>query len=135
VTELPATQLRLASRVSPVSGRLFLLELSAGRIHSMNPDGSNEKTIVSDYRNRDGIVVNVEASHILCSKQPTYRQTVLRLGSSLYRGQYVIDEAFRSRSVRAQNPSAGQPDLQHELHVTDIGRDRLAPPETLTCEG
>ena len=27
------------------SGRLFLLELSGDRIHSMNPDGSDRKTI------------------------------------------------------------------------------------------
>ena len=28
--------------------RLFVLELNAGRIHSMNTDGSDRKTIVSD---------------------------------------------------------------------------------------
>jgi hypothetical protein len=46
------------------SGRLFVLELNAGRIHSMNPDGSDKKTIVTDCRNCDGIVVDVEAGHI-----------------------------------------------------------------------
>jgi len=46
------------------SGRLFVLELNAGRIHSMNPDGSNKKTIVTDCRNCDGIAVDVEAGHI-----------------------------------------------------------------------
>jgi hypothetical protein len=46
------------------SGRLFLLELSGDRIHSMNPDGSDRKTIVTDCRFPDGIVVDVEAGHI-----------------------------------------------------------------------
>jgi hypothetical protein len=44
--------------------RLFVLELNAGRIHSMNTDGSSRKTIVSDCHLPDGIVVDVEAGHI-----------------------------------------------------------------------
>jgi hypothetical protein len=44
--------------------RLFVLELNAGRIHSMNIDGSSRKTIVSDCHLPDGIVVDVEAGHI-----------------------------------------------------------------------
>ena len=39
------------------SGRLFLLELSGDRIHSMNPDGSDRKTIVMNCHFPDGIVV------------------------------------------------------------------------------
>jgi hypothetical protein len=46
------------------SGRLFVLELNAGRIHTMNTDGSDQKTIVTDCRNCDGIVVDIEAGHI-----------------------------------------------------------------------
>jgi len=46
------------------SARLFLLELSGGRIHSMNPDGSDRKVIVTDCHLPDGIVVDVGASHI-----------------------------------------------------------------------
>ncbi|MFM0268689.1 3-hydroxyacyl-CoA dehydrogenase, partial [Paraburkholderia sediminicola] len=41
------------------SGRLFFLELSGGRIHSINPDGSDLKTIVADCRLPDGIVVDM----------------------------------------------------------------------------
>jgi hypothetical protein len=44
--------------------RLFVLELNAGRIHSMNTDGSDRKTIVSDGHLPDGIVVDAEAGHI-----------------------------------------------------------------------
>src|SRR5262249_15812195 len=46
------------------SGRLFLLELSGDRIHSMNPDGSDRKTIVTNCHHPDGIVVDAEAGHI-----------------------------------------------------------------------
>src|SRR6516165_8706944 len=46
------------------SGRLFVLELSGDRIHSMNPDGSDRKTIVTNCRLPDGIAVDVAASHI-----------------------------------------------------------------------
>src|SRR6476661_9154296 len=51
----------VASAVVP---RLFVLELNAGRIHSMSTDGSDRKTIVSDCHLPDGIVVDAEAGHI-----------------------------------------------------------------------
>ena len=44
--------------------RLFVLEINAGRIHSMNTDGSGRKTIVTDCHMPDGIVVDVDAGHI-----------------------------------------------------------------------
>jgi hypothetical protein len=45
-------------------GRLFVLELSGNRIHSMSPDGSDRKVIVTDCHLPDGIVVDVGAGHI-----------------------------------------------------------------------
>jgi hypothetical protein len=44
--------------------RLFLLDLSGSRILSLNADGSDMKTIVTECRHPDGIVVDVEAGHI-----------------------------------------------------------------------
>jgi hypothetical protein len=44
--------------------RLFVLELNAGRIHSMNPDGTDSKVIVTGCELPDGIVVDVDAGHI-----------------------------------------------------------------------
>src|ERR1700759_977864 len=44
--------------------RLFVLEINADRIHSMNTDGSDPKTIVTGCHLPDGIVVDVEAGHI-----------------------------------------------------------------------
>ena len=46
------------------SGRLFVLELSGDCIHSMDPDGSDRRTIVTDCHLPDGIVVDAEAGHI-----------------------------------------------------------------------
>jgi sugar lactone lactonase YvrE len=53
-----------ASPPATPPGRLFLLELSGDRIHTMNPDGTGRKTIVSDCHLPDGIVVDAEAGHI-----------------------------------------------------------------------
>jgi hypothetical protein len=53
------------------SGRLFFLELSGGRIHSTNPDGSGRKTIVTDCRLPDGIVVEADAGHIYWTNMGT----------------------------------------------------------------
>jgi hypothetical protein len=44
--------------------RLFVLELNAGKIHVMNTDGSDRKTIVTDCHLPDGIVVDAKAGHI-----------------------------------------------------------------------
>jgi hypothetical protein len=63
MTVLQATKTKASSGATR-SGRLFLLELSGGRIHTMNPDGSDRKTIVTDCRLPDGIAVDVEAGHI-----------------------------------------------------------------------
>jgi hypothetical protein len=50
--------------VATTRPRLFVLELNAGAIHSMNTDGSDRRTIVTGCRHPDGICVNVEAGHI-----------------------------------------------------------------------
>ena len=59
-----ATKSKPLSGRKDAVGRLFVLELSGDRIHSMNPDGSNRKVIVTDCHLPDGIVVDVEAGHI-----------------------------------------------------------------------
>ncbi|MDB5977133.1 MAG: 3-hydroxyacyl-CoA dehydrogenase [Nevskia sp.] len=51
--------------------RLFLLELSGGRIHSMNPDGSDRKVIVSNCRLPDGIVVDENGGRIYWTNMGT----------------------------------------------------------------
>ena len=64
MTELQTTNRRPTSRVKALTGRLFVLELNAGRIHVMNPDGSDKKTIVTNCHLPDGIVVDTVARHI-----------------------------------------------------------------------
>jgi DNA-binding beta-propeller fold protein YncE len=47
------------------SGHLFFLDLSAGRILSANPDGSDLKTILTERRRLpDGLVVDVDVGHM-----------------------------------------------------------------------
>jgi hypothetical protein len=45
-------------------GRLFVLDLSGGRIFSMNPDGTDSKTLVSECRMPDGIVLDLGKGHM-----------------------------------------------------------------------
>src|SRR3954454_20157241 len=45
-------------------GRLFVLEVSGGRIHSMSPDGSDRKVIVTDCHLPDGIAIDNAGGHI-----------------------------------------------------------------------
>jgi len=63
MTVLQANRTKASSGATR-SGRLFLLELSGDRIHSMTPDGSDRKTIVTGCHLPDGIVVDAEAGHI-----------------------------------------------------------------------
>jgi DNA-binding beta-propeller fold protein YncE len=64
MAELSVSESRPASGGKTAVGRLFVLELSGDRIHSMNPDGSDRKTIVTNCRLPDGIAVDVAAGHI-----------------------------------------------------------------------
>ena len=64
MTDLQHLQSRRESGSKAAIGRLFLLDLSDGRVLSLNPDGSDRKILVTDCRMPDGIVVDVEAGHI-----------------------------------------------------------------------
>jgi sugar lactone lactonase YvrE len=44
-------------------GRLFVLDASGGRVFSMNPDGSDPKTLVTGCRLPDGIALDLEKEH------------------------------------------------------------------------
>ena len=66
MTDALATNSKSKSKRSgnAVAGRLFVLELNAGRIHSMNPDATDRKVIVTGCQLPDGIVVDADAGHI-----------------------------------------------------------------------
>jgi hypothetical protein len=55
---------RVASTAQPTIGRLFVLDASGGRIFTVNPDGSNQKNIVTNCRLPDGVALDVEAGYI-----------------------------------------------------------------------
>ncbi len=59
-----ASKPKVESVAKGAVGRLFVLDLSGGRVFSVNPDGSDRKVIVTDCPLPDGIVVDVEAGHI-----------------------------------------------------------------------
>jgi hypothetical protein len=64
MSDSDATQSEPAPNDRGAFGRLFLLEVSGGRIHSMRPDGSDRKVVVADCHLPDGIAIDVEAGHI-----------------------------------------------------------------------
>jgi hypothetical protein len=63
MTVLEATR-TTASSGAARSGRLFLLDLSGGRVLSMDPNGSNRRIIATDCPHPDGVVVDVAAGHV-----------------------------------------------------------------------
>src|SRR4029077_5300734 len=58
-----ATKTRTQSAANS-PGRLFLLDLSGGRVLSMDPDGSSRKIIATDCPHPDGVAVDVAAGHV-----------------------------------------------------------------------
>ncbi|KAA1176512.1 3-hydroxyacyl-CoA dehydrogenase [Rhizobium tropici] len=58
---------RVTSAITDEKGMrclLFFLDLSGGRILSLNPDGTDRKVIIAGCRSPDGIVVDSRAGHI-----------------------------------------------------------------------
>src|SRR5215470_4571403 len=53
-----------AAATETATDRVFVLDLSGGRVFSINPDGSGAKTLVTGCRNPDGIVVDAQAGFI-----------------------------------------------------------------------
>jgi DNA-binding beta-propeller fold protein YncE len=59
------TRARATGPAAKTGGRLFFMDLAAGRIFTSNPDGSDLKIIVNEGRKLpDGIVVDVAGGHI-----------------------------------------------------------------------
>jgi hypothetical protein len=63
MTLLEATKAE-ASSAAPHAGRLFVLDLSGGRVLSMDPNGSSRRIIATDRPYPDGVVVDVAAGHV-----------------------------------------------------------------------
>jgi len=64
MTEVHASKSARASAGKTAGGRLFVLEVSDGRIFAINPDGSDKKVLVTGCRIPDGLVIDREAGHM-----------------------------------------------------------------------
>jgi len=65
MSAMASTSINAEAKNAPTSGRLFFLNLSAGRILSANPDGSDLKTIINEGRKLpDGLALDIAAGHI-----------------------------------------------------------------------
>src|SRR5579864_3763616 len=65
MSAIASTRIDADPKNGPTSGRLFFLDLSAGRILCANPDGFDLKTIVNEGRKLpDGLALDVAAGHI-----------------------------------------------------------------------
>ena len=71
MTDAVVPQARPESSRSATLGRLFVLEASGGRIHSMSADGSGQKVIVDGCHLPDGIAVDAAAGHIYWTNMGT----------------------------------------------------------------
>src|SRR5258706_3411491 len=65
---MPAGEVREMNLVSPDDkasvGRLFVLDLSGARVFSVNPDGTDQKVLVTNCRHPDGVAVDPGSGHI-----------------------------------------------------------------------
>ena len=64
MAELLPAKARRASGGQATLGRLFVLDGSGNRVFAVNPDGSDQKVIVTGCRLPDGVAVDVEGGHI-----------------------------------------------------------------------
>src|SRR5215469_2626955 len=76
---------------STTSGRLFFLDLGAGRVLSANPDGSDLRTIINEGRKLpDGLVVDVTAGHIYWTNMGNLKKDDGSISRSDLDGKNVI---------------------------------------------
>ncbi len=65
MSAIASTPIDTETKNATTSGRLFFLNLSAGRVLSANPDGSDLKTIIHEGRKLpDGLALDIAAGHI-----------------------------------------------------------------------
>jgi DNA-binding beta-propeller fold protein YncE len=103
---------RAPKRASEVSGRLFFLDLGAGRVLSANVDGSDLKVILQEGRRLpDGLVVDAAAGHLYwtnmgslkandgeilrCDLDGTHVTTIVPQGGTFTPKQLQVDKVNR----------------------------------------
>src|SRR5262249_33417097 len=104
MAELSVSESRPASGGKTVVRRLFVLELNADRVHSMNVDGSDRKTIVTDCHLPDGIVVDAEAGHIYWTNMGVPTSTTVRSNGLTWMAE-IAESLSRKASPTRRNRS------------------------------
>jgi len=75
MSAITSTPINAGADKSTPSGRLFFLDIGAGRVLSANPDGSDLKTIINEGRKfPDGLVVDVAAGHIYWTNMGNFKK-------------------------------------------------------------
>jgi hypothetical protein len=64
MAQLQTSKAKRVSTGTALTDRLFVLDLSGGRVLSFDPDGTDRKVLVTDCNWPDGVVVDAEARHI-----------------------------------------------------------------------
>lgn len=75
MSTITSTPINAGADKSTPSGRLFFLDIGAGRVLSANPDGSDLKTIINEGRKLpDGLVVDAAAGHIYWTNMGNFKK-------------------------------------------------------------
>ena len=75
MSAITSTPINAGADKSTPSGRLFFLDIGAGRVLSANPDGSDLKTIINEGRKLpDGLVVDAAAGHIYWTNMGNFKE-------------------------------------------------------------
>jgi sugar lactone lactonase YvrE len=128
------------------TGRLFVLEINAGKIHSMSPDGADRKTIACDGRNPDGVVVDAEAGHVYWTNMGvpslndgsieranldgSYRTTIIPPGATHTPKQLHLDMKGRKiywsdrEGMRVMRSNLGGSDIETLIATGDPDQNR-----------
>jgi DNA-binding beta-propeller fold protein YncE len=128
------------------AGRLFVLEINAGRIHSMKPDGTDRHTIACDGRYPDGVVVDAEAGHVYWTNMGdpslndgsieranldgSYRTTIIPPGATHTPKQLHLDTAGRKiywsdrEGMRVMRSNLDGSDIETLIITGDFDSDR-----------
>ena len=75
MSAITSTPINAGADKSTSSGRLFFLDIGAGRVLSANPDGSDLRTLTNEGRKfPDGLVVDAAAGHIYWTNMGNFKE-------------------------------------------------------------
>src|SRR6266481_8067994 len=75
MSTITSTPINAGADKSTPSGRLFFLDIGAGRVLSANPDGSDLRTLNTEGRKfPDGLVVDAAAGHIYWTNMGNFKE-------------------------------------------------------------